>query len=77
MMRRFQAPRPPRVGITGPRFISSTARSNLAYFDEPPRPRVLSAVPGPQTKHGLKQLGRVFDTQNASLVVDYEASRGN
>ncbi|KAJ4313168.1 4-aminobutyrate transaminase [Fusarium piperis] len=38
---------------------------------------VTTAVPGPATTAGLKDLNKVFDVRAAQLVVDYDKSHGN
>jgi 4-aminobutyrate aminotransferase/(S)-3-amino-2-methylpropionate transaminase len=40
------------------------------------QPKILTAIPGPKSNEYLHELGKTFDTQNATLVANYEASSG-
>ncbi|KAK9477532.1 aminotransferase class-III [Lipomyces japonicus] len=60
--------------------ITPSTQNSLAaqYFpDEPARPIVRSAFPGPKSLARLGTLDEVFDTRAAYLVADYEKSVGN
>jgi len=49
-----------------------------AFFpDEPQSPTVTTAIPGPQSVKAAERLGKIFDTQNINMVVDYQRSLGN
>ena len=45
--------------------------------EEPSSPSVKTAIPGPKSKKCLDEIDKVFDAQNASIVVDYTKSFGN
>jgi len=48
------------------------------YFpDEPARPIVKTAIPGPQSKKAIAELDKVFDTRSLNMLADYQKSFGN
>lgn len=44
---------------------------------EPLGPKVLTAIPGPKSKHAVSELDRVFDTRSLNMLTDYKQSFGN
>lgn len=47
------------------------------YPNEPTKPVVKTAIPGPESKKQIEQLGKVFDSRPAYFIADYEKSIGN
>lgn len=57
------------------RLMATSAPS--VFQNEPPKPAVQTAIPGPRSKAALEKLERVFDTRSMNFVVDYDKCNGN
>ncbi|KAL9125449.1 MAG: hypothetical protein Q9217_005347 [Psora testacea] len=47
------------------------------FPDEPHRPTIQTAIPGPQSKKAVEELDRVFDTRSLNMLANYQNSFGN
>lgn len=47
------------------------------FPDEPEGPTVKTAIPGPQSKKGIAELDKVFDTRSLNMLANYQKSYGN
>ena len=77
---RLRAPLAPCPPATAARraLASTAARPAQPFFsDEPARPVVRTAIPGPVSTQAIKDLDRVFDTRSLNMIANYERSRGN
>ncbi|OAA64921.1 4-aminobutyrate aminotransferase [Cordyceps fumosorosea ARSEF 2679] len=54
----------------------ATASSSV-FPNEPPKPAVQTAIPGPRSKAALAKLEKVFDTRSMNFVADYDKCHGN
>lgn len=58
-------------------FKASTSGEQPYFPDEPSKPTVKTAIPGPVSQQKIAELNRVFDTRALNMLVDYKASLGN
>lgn len=47
------------------------------FPDEPARPIVKTAIPGPKSKAAIEELDKVFDTRSLNMLANYQKSIGN
>ena len=47
------------------------------FTQEPSRPQVKTAIPGPVSKKAIQDLDRVFDTRSLNMIANYHNSFGN
>lgn len=47
------------------------------FPDEPFKPHMRTAVPGPQSKKAIEELDKVFDTRSINMMANYQNSFGN
>lgn len=65
-----------RLHLSAP--VAATFREQLLFPDEPRRPIIRTAIPGPISKEAIKnELDPIFDTRSFVLLADYEKSLGN
>jgi len=57
--------------------MASSSSVKPFFADEPARPTVKTAVPGPVATKTLADLDQVFDTRSVNMVADYTKSKGN
>ena len=57
--------------------VRPMATASSVFPNEPPKPAVKTAIPGPQSKAALEKLERVFDTRSMNFVADYDKCHGN
>ncbi len=57
--------------------MATRAASSSVFPNEPPKPAVKTAIPGPRSKAALEKLERVFDTRSMNFVADYDKCHGN
>lgn len=53
------------------------ATASSVFQNEPPKPAVKTAIPGPRSKAALEKLEKVFDTRSMNFVADYDKCHGN
>ncbi|KAI4116107.1 MAG: hypothetical protein LQ345_003419 [Seirophora villosa] len=84
--------RPP-ARLSAPRYISSASKQaatvaaasmhETPYTDhafipnEPMAPRVITSIPGPESKKAIAKLDRVFDIRSLNMMANYRNSFGN
>ena len=52
--------------------------SDQPFFpDEPQRPQIRTAIPGPQSQRAIEDLDKVFDTRSLNMLANYQNSFGN
>ncbi|EMC96167.1 hypothetical protein BAUCODRAFT_33510 [Baudoinia panamericana UAMH 10762] len=66
-----QPPPPP------PSMMSNSSNEQPFFPDEPARPIVRTAIPGPEAKKTIAHLDRVFDTRSLNMMANYQNSYGN
>ncbi|KAM3546889.1 hypothetical protein ARSEF1564_000202 [Beauveria bassiana] len=57
--------------------VRPMATASSVFHNEPPKPAVQTAIPGPRSKAALEKLEKVFDTRSMNFVVDYDKCHGN
>ncbi|KAL8764243.1 MAG: hypothetical protein Q9184_000212 [Pyrenodesmia sp. 2 TL-2023] len=58
--------------------LHETPHFNHAFIpNEPAGPRVLTAIPGPESKKAIADLDRVFDIRSLNMMANYQNSYGN
>ena len=58
--------------------VAEDMRYELPFFpDEPFKPHMRTAIPGPESKNAIEDLHRVFDTRSLNMMVNYQNSFGN
>ncbi|CEP16195.1 hypothetical protein [Parasitella parasitica] len=63
-----------------PRYLASVASpvKEAAFFpDEPAKPHVVTAIPGPESKKIMSKLDQYQDTRSVFFVADFAKSKGN
>lgn len=52
--------------------------SDQPFFEnEPTKPTVRTAIPGPKSKEAIQELHKVFDTRSLNMMANYQNSYGN
>ena len=54
-----------------------TAVEQPFFPDEPVRPHIRTAIPGPMSKKAIEDLNKVFDTRSLNMMANYQNSFGN
>ena len=58
--------------------VVEQTRSEQPFFpDEPFKPHMRTAIPGPESKKAIEDLDKVFDTRSLNMMFNYQNSFGN
>jgi hypothetical protein len=80
------SPSPGSVRTSLPRAYASAAAAaktpessgEQPFFpNEPARPTIKTAIPGPKSKKAIEELDKVFDTRSLNMLANYQQSFGN
>ncbi|ATY62524.1 4-aminobutyrate aminotransferase [Cordyceps militaris] len=63
--------------VTTLQAVRPMATASSVFPNEPPKPAVQTAIPGPRSKAALAKLEKVFDTRSINFVADYDKCHGN
>ncbi|KAL9138342.1 MAG: hypothetical protein Q9175_000438 [Cornicularia normoerica] len=65
------------ASIATEQVAEQTASEQLFFPNEPFKPHMRTAIPGPESKRAIEDLDKVFDTKNLNMMANYQNSFGN
>lgn len=67
----------PAASMATAQLAEQTGSEQPFFPDEPFKPHMRTAIPGPRSMEAIKDLDKVFDTRSLNMMVNYQNSFGN